>query len=695
VTANSAPSSSPDEISSTPPQRLARVHPLKSLGLAPVCSITQTCARLNSFDSHIALGYQMCWSVASFCHCAAPRELHLGNEKGNSQMIGSLQWVNWRAFNANSFTRRFATEETRVARGTCKAARYASVVIGGALAVASLLWSQPALAADLARDLSKILLTCPRLDGTDAVDQKIWSDVKIAYGTTAASATQIDPPYCSQPMPEMPDSAYSDGLIILQSLRAIYYMDLGPALPWTGGRNLYDWMKAMGTGVWIQPGRTESEACLGPANKYWICMPPTSATDKPLRRSLKGLLQRVALLAHERRHIVDGGSRKTFGHYTGCTLCTGPCDYSYNESNLSPYGVQMWLESRWLSGEIFTGLSCLDTREKSLAANTYLAAQVNDLATTKFCTRTPTPPQVTVPATPGGVCPITFRQQPLDYAGSATSPSNGIADPVTWTPSNGNWHFNGSNLFGWGQPGDIPVPGYWDTFAGADVAIWRPVEWYPPWQMDRPGVWHIRNSFGFDEVLQLGTSEDVPVPAAYSSNPNHYTNTAVWSPYTGIWTIPAVGNFGPFGRPGDIPVPADYDGDGRADIALYRPSTGQWSIIESSTGSRRPDVTWGVPTDIPVPADFDGDNRTDIAVWRPGNAYFIIINSSNGVAWSFPFGESARGDVPVPGHYNNGIGDDAAVWRSSTGEWIISQDTIGIYTPRVINVGSLGDVAVP
>ena len=33
-----------------------------------------------------------------------------------------------------------------------------------------------------------------------------------------------------------------------------------------------------------------------------------------------------------------------------------------------------------------------------------------------------------------------------------------------------------------------------------------------------------------------------------------------------------------FGAPGDLPVPADYNGDGRADYDIWRPSTGVWYI---------------------------------------------------------------------------------------------------------------------
>ena len=54
-----------------------------------------------------------------------------------------------------------------------------------------------------------------------------------------------------------------------------------------------------------------------------------------------------------------------------------------------------------------------------------------------------------------------------------------------------------------------------------------------------------------------------------------------------------------WGVSSDILQPADYDGDGKADIAVFR--NGTWYIRQSGTVTLRV-VQFGLPGDIPVTA---------------------------------------------------------------------------------------------
>src|SRR5262249_19687125 len=96
-----------------------------------------------------------------------------------------------------------------------------------------------------------------------------------------------------------------------------------------------------------------------------------------------------------------------------------------------------------------------------------------------------------------------------------------------------------------------------------------------------------------------------------------------------------------WGMTGDQPVAGRFDwGDINWDLALIRPSTWTWYVMPSHGGllaeySQYTGLTpegqvigerqWGVPGDVPVVADYGGDGVAKIAVWRPSNGYWYML----------------------------------------------------------------------
>jgi len=179
------------------------------------------------------------------------------------------------------------------------------------------------------------------------------------------------------------------------------------------------------------------------------------------------------------------------------------------------------------------------------------------------------------------------------------------------------------------------------------------------------------NSTEFYTVLQLTDSNGQLIGFNASEFPNKNsripTTGFIQLPSTGTFTIRAgshlfeasYGNYtlnlmtnNPQNR-----TKFDFDGDGRADQAVFRTSDRVWYLLRSSSGFTA--AQFGVSTDKITPADFDGDSKTDIAVFRDGIWYWL--NSSNGAFNSVQFGQA--GDIPVPADYTGDGRAELAVYR--------------------------------
>ena len=297
---------------------------------------------------------------------------------------------------------------------------------------------------------------------------------------------------------------------------------------------------------------------------------------------------------------------------------------------------------------------------------------------------------------------------------------DGVADLAVYRPSTGLWYALRSRssystpdalTAQWGSPRTVPVAGDFDGDGKTELAVFGSVGT----AVTVGGNWFIRySSDEYDyrtatagESSPVHTPEDMPLAADFSGDGK--SDFVVYHPLTGTWdvrytSIGTPGGGGPltnmqWGLQGDVPVPADFDGDGRADLAVWRPSTGQWFIRDSSTDyslSAWRWYQWGLSGDIPLVTDFDGDRRADLAVYRPSNGTWYIKFSSSHYSnanWtSFQWG--LPGDMPVAADYDGDGRTDLAVWRPSNGQWFIrdSSNAYSLATWRWYQWGLPGDI---
>jgi hypothetical protein len=270
------------------------------------------------------------------------------------------------------------------------------------------------------------------------------------------------------------------------------------------------------------------------------------------------------------------------------------------------------------------------------------------------------------------------------------------ADFLVFRPSDATWYGYGTESGSyfqvrWGISTDKPVPADYDGDGITDVAVFRP----------ETSVWYIRRSRdGQMFAVRWGLSTDELVPADYDGDGQ--TDIAVWRRSDGIWYILTstsgynpqyfdTRTFLPAEIPvgSSVPIPADYDGDRKADFAVR--FNGVWFIYQSETGKIK--RIGGLSCDIGVlyPADYSGDGKADVGcvAFYPDTAfYWNHVRSQDGQQSTFVWGVAYNNDLVAGDDFDNDGRTDYAVYRNGYW-WIYPSSTL---SPYVFRFGLGGDI---
>ena len=246
----------------------------------------------------------------------------------------------------------------------------------------------------------------------------------------------------------------------------------------------------------------------------------------------------------------------------------------------------------------------------------------------------------------------------------------------------------------------------WDGNGTSDATNWRPSE----------GLLYVLQGPAFNTAFTIRSASatvrtDTRLPGL-DYDGDGKIDFGVYRPTTlgpaalqGTWTFQLGPTFTSatavvWGTTGDVPVPADWDGNGFIDPAVWRPSEKKLYVLQAPAYNSAFTITWGASGDTAIPGDYDGDGRVDFAVFTPGDRAVYILQGGSNFTTAFKLNFGAPPQFPIAGDFDgDGRLDIAMVIRVSSASggltWDIAQGGTNFTTQFSRQWGTLTDNLVP